>query len=122
MNSNTSIRFKSLKIDDQDPILSSGLIEQKLYLSPFYWLLDSECEGLELEIRDKILTVLGGTIYWTDWKWGVWKGGNFLSGIWNGGVWFNGVFKGDWIRGLWKDGTFKGIDKSGKLFRVEQIK
>jgi hypothetical protein len=83
-------------------------IENYLYSSPFYWILDCELDNVILEIKDNILYFKSGIFYWGIWYWGVFENGEFRSGDWNGGIFFNGLFKGNWKNGVWKGGTFKG--------------
>ncbi len=107
-------RFISLSVDGQT-ITSNSLIERWLSTSPYYWMLECEVDGAQLEVKDNILVWKSGTFYWGEWQWGIFKSGEFRSGSWLGGIFFDGIFKGNWHRGVWKSGTFKGNDMTGKL-------
>lgn len=107
-------RFISLSIGDRT-ITSSVLIEQWLSTSPYYWMLECELDGAQLEVVDNILVWKSGIFYWGEWHWGVWKSGEFRSGNWLGGIFYDGSFRGTWHRGVWKGGSFAGKDLTGKL-------
>lgn len=113
-------RFISLKIDNSI-IEHSKLIEQYLYNSDFYWLLDCEVENVSLDIKDNMLTFIDGIFYYGIWKWGIWKGGEFRSGEWLGGIFYNGIFNGIWKKGVWKGGEFKGKDLTNKIANIELV-
>jgi hypothetical protein len=112
-------RFLELKINN-NTLTSNKEIENYLYSTEFYWLLDCELDNVKLEIKDNILYWLSGTLYWGNWKWGVFLNGEFLSGNWYGGIFLNGLFKATWHNGVFKGGTFKGEKIKGQ-FPLEKI-
>lgn len=107
-------RFLELKTDNK-VFNTTKSIEQYLYTSPFYWLLECEVDDVKLEIKDNILYWNSGIFYWGVWKWGVFNSGEFRSGTWEGGVWFGGTFKGTWLNGVFKAGIFKGKKIKGEF-------
>ncbi len=111
-------RFVSLKVEDST-YHTSKAIEQYLYTSDFYWLLDCEVDDVKIEIKDNIL-YFSGIFYWGVWKFGVFRSGEFRSGIWQGGIFLDGLFKGTFENGVWKGGIFKGKKISGE-FPTEKI-
>lgn len=64
----------------------------------FYWLIDSEFENADIEIKNN-------TVIWND--------GDFFSGNWEYGIFKNGKFYGNWINGIWENGIFAGKWLSG---------
>lgn len=63
----------------------------------FYWLLDSECEGADIEIEKNTI---------------IWNNGDFLNGNWHYGIFKNGNFYGNWKNGIWENGNFDGTGKA----------
>lgn len=107
-------RFLELKADNKI-LTSSKQIEQYLYTSPFYWLLDCEIDNVKLEVKDNILFWKSGIFYHGVWKWGVFESGEFRSGTWKGGIFLDGIFKGTFENGVFKKGIFKGKKISGEF-------
>lgn len=108
-------RFIQLIVDSNTPVTSSKLIEQYLYTSDFYWLLDCELDDVSIEIKNNILFWKSGIFYWGVWYWGVFESGEFRSGLWKGGIFLNGIFKAVWENGVFKNGTFKGKKIKGEF-------
>ena len=108
-------RFAQLTVDDGTVLTASKTIEQYLYTSPFYWLLECELDNVSLEIKNNILYWKSGIFYWGVWQWGVFESGEFRSGKWNGGIFLSGTFKGTWNNGVFKGGTFKGKKIKGEF-------
>jgi hypothetical protein len=107
-------RFLELKINDKI-YNTNKAIEQELYHSEFYWLLECEVDNVKIEIKDSIIYWKTGIFYWGVWHWGVFENGEFLSGDWLGGIFLNGVFKGVFKNGVFKNGTFKGKKIKGEF-------
>lgn len=107
-------RFLELTAGDTH-LTSSKLIEQYLYTSDFYWLLECELDDVRIEIKDNILYWKSGIFYWGVWYWGVFESGEFRSGIWKGGIFLDGIFKGTFENGVFKKGTFKGKKIKGEF-------
>jgi hypothetical protein len=72
---------------------SSNEIHDILIKEGFYWLIDSEIENAEIEIKNKTL---------------IWKNGSFYTGDWYYGIFKNGAFYGNWENGIWESGDFRG--------------
>ena len=113
-------RFKSLELES-GKITSNRLIEEYLFQSPFFWLLECEVDEAELKVKDEILIWKSGLFYWGHWKWGVFESGEFRSGDWYGGIFLKGIFKGTWHCGAWKGGVFSGNDLSGKIKTIDVV-
>lgn len=73
-------------------------IDSILTSEKFYWLIDSEIENAQIEIRKNTL---------------VWKNGDFLNGDWYYGIFKNGNFYGNWENGIFESGNFGGNWQSG---------
>lgn len=86
------MRYKSLKFENK-VYESQSLIDKILSNEGFHWLLDSEIENAELEIKNSTI---------------IWKGGTYYAGNWHYGIWENGTFSGRWINGIFVQGEFKG--------------
>lgn len=65
----------------------------------FYWLIDSEVENAQLELKNDTIIWNGGNFYNGDWYYGIFKGGKFY-GNWENGIWENGEFFGNWVSGI----------------------
>jgi hypothetical protein len=86
------MKIKSLILDGKKLTNQHDII-QKLREFEFFWLIDSELNNAEIEIKNK-------TIIWHD--------GIFLSGQWHYGIFKNGKFFGHFENGIWENGDFKG--------------
>ena len=60
-------------------------INDILLKEKFYWLIDSEIENAQLEIKNNTL---------------IWNNGSFYTGNWYYGIWENGNFDGKWCSGI----------------------
>lgn len=80
-------------------IKSQREIETILKSEKFYWLIDSEIENAELEIKNNTLIWHNGVFYFGNWFYGIFKNGVF-NGIWENGIFENGVFNGKWKSGI----------------------
>ena len=92
------MRFKELiyngkKLTNQSAILD---ILEKNNLN---WLIDSEVEDAQIEIRKNTLIWHGGTYYSGSWYYGIFKDGDFY-GTFENGIFENGNFKGKFISGV----------------------
>jgi len=91
------MRFKEFKIGEKifiEPIDINDVLSK----NDMGWLIDSEIEDAEIEIKNKTL---------------IWKNGVYHAGNWNYGIWKEGYFYGTWENGIWEKGTFKGKWVSG---------
>lgn len=77
---------------------SVSKIEKILEENQLEWILDSEIENSELEIKKNTL---------------IWHDGIFYSGNWHFGIFKNGKFYGNWENGIFENGEFLGNWKSG---------
>jgi len=59
----------------------------------FYWLIDSEMENADIEIKNNTL---------------IWHNGDLRTGNWHYGIFENGTFYGNWINGIWEGGLYAG--------------
>lgn len=91
------MRYKCLEYNSKK-FYNTNKIEEILLENNLEWLIDSEFEGAEIEIKNKTL---------------IWKAGNYFSGNWFYGIWENGTFYGIWENGIFKNGNFKGKFISG---------
>lgn len=64
-----------------------------------YWLIDSEVEEANIEIKNNTLIWHSGIYKYGKWHFGIFKNGTFY-GIWENGIWESGTFKGKWISGV----------------------
>lgn len=100
-------KYSIVKINDKE-FTNQQEINSLLYDKKLYWLLDSEIEEANIEIkRNKV----------------IWKDGNWYNGIWKGAIWENGNFYyGQWNNGIFKNGTFhNGVFKDGIFENGELI-
>jgi hypothetical protein len=91
------MRYKKFKYNDNITTTNNS-INKILIENNLEWLIDSEIENTDIEIKNK-------TIIWND--------GIYYTGNWHYGIWKNGVFHGVWENGIWENGTFNGKWKSG---------
>ena len=99
-----TMKYKSLKVKDKS-YNNHNEVESKLNDLNFHWIIDSEFEKADIEIKNN-------TIIWND---GIW-----LNGMWEFGIFLNGEFYGIWKNGIFESGEFKGkwisgIDYTGKI-------
>lgn len=86
------MKYKSL-VFNNTKYTSHNQIEKILRDLKFFWLIDSEIENAEIEIKNNTL---------------IWYNGDFLSGQWLFGIFKNGNFFGNFINGIWEGGQFRG--------------
>ena len=91
------MRFKELVYNDKK-IINQHKIEDILESQNLYWLIDSEIEDAQIEIRNNTL---------------IWHNGSYYSGNWHYGIFKNGEFYGTFENGILEGGIFQGKFKSG---------
>lgn len=109
-----------IKLTTENKVINNTKpIEKFLASTSFDWLLNCELDNVELEIKDNILYVKEGVIYWGNMKWFVFDKGEFRSGTWEGGICNEGkINKSVKINnGVIKSGEFKGEWNNGKKIR-----
>lgn len=99
------MRYVELVIDGKK-YKSQNEIQKQLLLNKFYWLLDSEIENAQIELKNNTL---------------IWHSGDFYSGDWEYGIFKNGNFYGNFINGIFEGGNFKGNWQSGINLQSEKI-
>jgi len=87
-----NMKYKSL-IFNNTQYTTQPQIEKILHDLRFFWLIDSEMENAEIEIKNNTL---------------IWYNGVFLSGQWYFGIFKDGKFYGNFINGILEGGQFKG--------------
>lgn len=92
------MRYKELLIDNKS-IKNKEEINSILKNQKFYWLIDSEIENAEIEIKNNTLIWHSGDFFSGNWVYGIFKGGNFYGNFING-IFINGNFKGQWKSGI----------------------
>ena len=92
------MRFKQFKIGERS-ITNTIEINKILDANDLNWLIDSEIENADVEIKNKTLIWNNGMYYAGQWCYGIWKNGYFY-GIWENGIWENGSFEGKWKSGI----------------------
>ncbi len=91
------MRFKLFTYEGEiikDPKKQDEFLEK----NNFHWLIDSEIEDAQIEIKNKTL---------------IWHGGKFYSGFWNYGIFKGGEFFGHFENGIIEGGKFHGKFISG---------
>lgn len=91
-------RFKKLTIRDKI-YTTDKEIDNILFQNKFYWLIDSEIENAEIEIKNDTIIWKTGLFICGNWKYGIWESGTFL-GRWENGIFVNGDFRGKFISGI----------------------
>ena len=91
------MRYQELTYKDKRYTKGSE-IEKILSQENLHWLIDSEIENANLEIKKSTL---------------IWNSGDYYSGNWHYGIFKNGTFHGIWENGIFENGNFKGKWKSG---------
>jgi len=92
------MRFKQFKIGDtvvNDPIKMNEILTK----NDLHWLIDSEIEDADIEIKNKTLIWNNGSYNAGHWHYGIWKYGQF-NGVWENGIWEKGHFGGEWKSGI----------------------
>jgi len=92
------MRYSQLKYKDKIYTnykdINDILLKEKMY-----WLIDSEIEYAQLEIKNNTIIWHNGNFYSGNWYYGIFKSGKFY-GVWENGIWENGDFAGKWISGI----------------------
>jgi hypothetical protein len=91
------MRFKELRVGERI-ITKPTDINKELTKFNLQWLIDSEIEDAEVEIKNNTL---------------IWNDGKFITGHWQYGIWKDGQFRGTWENGIWEKGNFDGKWRSG---------
>jgi hypothetical protein len=91
------MRFKQLIMGDTRVTNKKKIIDI-LQDRGFDWLIDSEIENADIELKKDTL---------------IWNGGDFYSGYWQFGIFKSGNFYGTFENGIFEDGNFKGKFLSG---------
>ena len=92
------MRFKGLTIGDKT-ITNQTRILDVLEKSGFNWLVDSEIENADIEIKKNTIIWHGGDFYSGKWNYSIFKSGNFY-GIFENGIFEGGNFKGKFLSGV----------------------
>jgi hypothetical protein len=92
------MRYSELKYDNKTYTTESQIIKI-LKDNKFYWLLDSEIENAEIEIKKDTLIWKNGEYISGNWHYGIFKNGKFY-GVWENGIFENGMFYGKWLSGI----------------------
>jgi hypothetical protein len=94
------MKYKELKCSGKT-YTSEKEIVKVLKEKGFNWLINSELEKAELEIKNDTLIWHGGDFQFGKWKYGIFKDGTF-SGTWESGIFepSQANFKGKWIDGI----------------------
>lgn len=92
------MRFIELKYRNKAYTNQSEIIDI-LKNQKFYWLIDSEVENAQLELKNDTIIWNGGNFYNGDWYYGIFRNGKFY-GNWENGIWENGEFLGKWLSGI----------------------
>lgn len=91
------MRYKKLLVDGKT-ITSKNQINNILKAEKFFWIIDSEIENAEIELKNKTIIWHSGDFYTGNWKYGIFKGGNFY------GTFINGIFEDGNFQGKWQSG------------------
>ena len=91
------MRYEQLMINSK-LVKSQNQIDLILKSNNFFWLIDSEIENANIEIKNNTI---------------IWNSGNFYSGNWEYGIFKSGDFHGEFINGIFEGGNFLGKWHSG---------
>jgi hypothetical protein len=92
------MRFKEL-VYNNNTIINQHKIEQVLENENFHWLIDSEIEDAQIEIKNNTLIWHNGNYYSGNWYYGIFKDGAFY-GTFENGIIEGGIFQGKFVSGL----------------------
>lgn len=92
------MRFKQLLHNSKIYKIESEIVKI-LMDNNFHWLVDSETENAEIEIKNNTIIWHDGIFSSGDWYYGIFKKGEFY-GTWEGGIFEKGLFNGDWRDGI----------------------
>ncbi len=100
-----SFKFNGVVVDKKSKI--SKILEEL----QMFWLIESEFENADVEIKNNTLIWNNGDWHWGNWQYGIWLNGTWHDGIWESGIWESGTFKnGKFLSGIWKSGDIHGGD------------
>jgi hypothetical protein len=97
------MRYLKLKYNNK-VYTNQSEIEKILISNKFYWLIDSEIENADIEIKNNTI---------------IWNNGDFYSGDFYYGIFKYGSFYGNFMNGIWEDGHFSGKFVSGINLKEE---
>jgi len=92
------MRYEELRYEGKT-FVGEAEISRILKANKFYWLIDSEIENANIEIKKETLIWHSGSFYSGSWQYGIFRSGSF-HGVWKGGIFESGVFDGTWIDGI----------------------
>jgi hypothetical protein len=92
------MRFNEL-IYNENKIVNQNKILNILEKENFHWLIDSEVEDAQIEIKNNTLIWYGGSYYSGNWHYGIFKSGEFY-GTFQNGIFEGGTFKGKFVSGI----------------------
>ena len=92
------MRFKQLLYNNKIYKNESDIVKL-LTSNKFYWLIDSEIQNADIEIKNNTIIWHNGIFTDGDWHYGIFKDGEFY-GVWEDGIFEKGLFKGDWKSGI----------------------
>jgi hypothetical protein len=92
------MRFKEL-IEGDKRITNQKQIIDILEKEGFHWVIDSEIENAQIEIKKNTLIWHSGDFFSGNWHYGIFKSGNFY-GIFENGIFEGGNFKGEFLSGI----------------------
>ena len=92
------MRFKEL-IEGDKRITNQKQIIDILEKGGFHWVVDSEIENAQIEIKKNTLIWHSGDFFSGNWHYGIFKSGNFY-GIFENGIFEGGNFKGEFLSGI----------------------
>jgi hypothetical protein len=92
------MRFKEL-IEGDKRITNQKQIIDILEKEGFHWVVDSEIENAQIEIKKNTLIWHSGDFFSGNWHYGIFKSGNFY-GIFENGIFEGGNFKGEFLSGI----------------------
>ena len=92
------MRFKEL-IEGDKRITNQKQIIDILEKEGFHWVVDSEIENAQIEIKKNTLIWHSGDFFSGNWHYGIFKSGNFY-GTFENGIFEGGNFKGEFLSGI----------------------
>jgi hypothetical protein len=92
------MRFKEL-IEGDKRITNQKQIIDILEKGGFHWVVDSEIENAQIEIKKNTLIWHSGDFFSGNWHYGIFKSGNFY-GTFENGIFEGGNFKGEFLSGI----------------------
>ena len=92
------MRFSEL-IYNGDKITNNNQILNILENENLHWLIDSEIEDAEIEIKNNTLIWHNGSYFSGNWHYGIFKDGKFY-GTFENGILEGGIFRGKFVSGV----------------------